>query len=171
MSDRYRVPKRKTPMRIRFAPNREEVISIFLAKVSANHAGPEKPLEFFNGSDEFIAAEAQAGNIVFIRRESIDVVTIDFDGELEGIAVGTSPIGTDLDIKESIAVEFADGLVLEGVTHYQLPEANSRLGDFLNGPPLFLPLYQSDCMHLLNKRRIARVSFCKVETPWRASIT
>lgn len=156
MSERYHVPKRKVAVKIRTTKGTEEVVSLFLSLCAEDHAGPEQPSDYFNGTSEFLVAEREDGAMVFLRRGSLSVVTLDLDDELAELLAGADPVAGDLAIEEMIEVEFEDGLVLEGTTRFQLPEAQARIQDHLNGPEPFLQLYCGDRVHLVNKACIAR---------------
>ena len=103
-----------------------------------------------------ISEAIHEGAMVFLRRGSLSVVTLDLDDELAELLAGADPVAGDLAIEEMIEVEFEDGLVLEGTTRFQLPEAQARIQDHLNGPEPFLQLYCGDRVHLINKACIAR---------------
>ena len=155
--ERYRVPKHKVQVRIRSAWGQEEDVSLFLADLAEEHHGPERPADVFRGGAEFCVAESASGEVMFLHRRSVSIVTIALEDELDEALGGTDPVAADLDTESAITVVLTDGLTLTGITRYQLPEARSRLQDFLNSPEPFLPLYRGEEFVLINKAHIARV--------------
>lgn len=156
--ERYRVPKHKTPVRIRTADGREESVSLFLSDFAEDHVGSERPTDLFRGSMAFFVAESERGEVVFLRTGHLSLVTIAAEHEFaDDLAGGDSETG-DLDTERAIRVVLEDGFELTGITRYQLPEAQARLQDFLNAAEPFLPLYQGEELVLINKSRIARVT-------------
>jgi hypothetical protein len=156
--ERYRIPKHKVRVRIRSGPaGVEEDVSLFLSDIAEGHQGPERPGDLFRGGGEFCVAETASGDVVFLHRRSVSIVAIALEDELDDGLAGGDPVAADLDTEEAITVALTDGLELAGVTRYQLPEAHSRLQDFLNAPEPFLPLYRGDEIVLINKAHVARV--------------
>ena len=158
MSERYRVPKRKVSVKIRTTKGDEETISLFLSLCAEDHAGPEQPSDYFNGPSEFLVAEQEDGAMVFLRRGSLSVVTLELDDELAELLAGADLVAGDLAIEKEIKLEFQDGLVLEGTTRFQRPDAQARIQDHLNDSEPFLLLYCGDRVHLVNKACVARVT-------------
>jgi len=157
MSDLYRVPKRKLPVRIRVSDHVQESVCVFLSECADGHAGAERPVDLFNGDDEFLPVETEDGEVVFLRRGSQSLVTIDLGDVLGEELAGADLVAGDLDGEARIRVVLDDGLELEGVARYQLPSPTTRLKEHLNSDEPFLPLYQSDRVCLINKTRILRV--------------
>lgn len=158
MSDLYRVPKRKLSVRVRTSGDVQESVCVFLSECADGHAGTERPVDLFNGSKDFLVVETSEGEVAFLQRGSLSLVIIDLDGGLDEELAGANLTAGDLDIQERIRVLLDDGLELEGVTRYQLPDGTARLKEHLNGAEPFIPLYQGDRVCLINKARIARVT-------------
>lgn len=157
MSERYRVPKYKTQVEIQFSPGRVERFSLFLAEFAERRLGPERADDVLNGDREFLAVETPEGQIGFVRRSSIAIVTLGKEEDIDELLGGFDPVAADLDIEVPLRVVLDDGTRLEGVTRYQLPEANSRVLDFLNAAEPFIPLRHDGRISLVNKQRIANV--------------
>lgn len=157
MSERYRVPKYKTQVEIQFAPGRVERFSLFLAEFAERRLGPERADDVLNGDSEFLAVETAEGAIGFVRRSSIAIVTLGKDEDIDELLGAFDPVAADLDIEVRLRIALDDGTQLEGSTRYQLPEASSRVLDFLNGPEPFIPFRHEGRLSLVNKRRIANV--------------
>lgn len=155
--ERYRIPKHKVRVRIRSAWGQEEGHVLFLADFAEEHHGPERPGDLFRGGVDFCVAESASGEVMFLHRRSVSIVTIALEDELDEALAGGDPVAADLDIEQPITVVLTDGLTMAGVTRYQLPEAHARLQDFLNSSEPFLPLYRGEEIVLINKAHIARV--------------
>jgi hypothetical protein len=158
MSDLYRVPKRKLLVQVRTSGDVQESVWVFLAEYADGRAGAERPVDLFNGSEDFLVVETADGKVAFLHRGSLSLAIIDLQDVLSEELAGADLVAADLDIQERICVVLDDGLELEGVTRYQLPGARARLKDHLNASEPFLPLYQGDRVCLINKARIARVA-------------
>jgi hypothetical protein len=155
VSERYRVPKFKTQVEIQFAAGRVARVGLFLAEFSDHRLGPERADDVLNGDREFLAIENEAGEIGIVRRSAIAVVTLGKDEDIDELLGDFDPVAADLDIEVSLRITFDDGSELAGRTRYQRPEASSRLVDFLNDSPPFIPLRHDGRLSLVNKQRIA----------------
>ena len=114
------------------------------------HAGPESPLDLFDGCGAFLPVELASGAIRFVAREQIVSVILP-----PAIAELPEPfLGTVVKVE----VVLADATSLEGGFAYEFPEASSRLQDFLNQPGFFVELHTARGVVLVNKRHIAHVS-------------
>ncbi len=157
MSERYRVPKYKTQVEIQFAPGRVERFLLFLAEYAEHRLGPERADDVLNGGCEFLAVQTLDGAIGFVRRSSIALVTLGKEEDVGELLGGFDPVAADLDIEVPLRIVLDDGTTLEGITRYQLPEASSRVLDFLNSAEPFIPLRHGGRLSLVNKQRIANV--------------
>jgi hypothetical protein len=155
--ERYRIPKHKVRVRIRSARGQEEDVVLFLADFAEGHSGPERPGDLFRAGVDFCVAENEGGDVIFLHRRSVSTVTVALEDELDDALVGGDPVAADLDTETAVTVVLEDGLALTGVTRFRLPEAHSRLQDFLNSSEPFLPIYRGEEIVLINKSRIARV--------------
>ena len=156
MPSRYQVPKQRVRVRIRTRPGVEEAAHLFVGEFAEDHPGPESPADVLNSPGDFVVIEDENGEIGFLGRDSLSIVTVAEEDE-SGTA-GSSADGADLATEVRVAITLDDGAVLEGKARYELPAARRRLQDFLNAAPRFLSLYQPDKLLLVNKRRIARVA-------------
>ena len=76
------------------------------------------------------------------------------DAELEPNVVDQFTIPTEHEVE----VMLVDGQKLRGLIAYVLPEAHSRLTDYLNNSaPAFFPVLEGEKVALVNKRHVAYV--------------
>lgn len=144
---RYRVPKKRVPVRISLRDQTERTASIFVGERAECHSGPEHPSDVMNSSDEFLVMEVAEGAVEFLRRGAVAFVSVPIQAEAEeGEAGDVSDV--------AIAIALDDGRRLEGRVRYRLPESARRLGDFLNLPDRFLRLERAGDVLLVNKHRI-----------------
>jgi hypothetical protein len=158
MSELYRVPKHRLPVRLRTREDAWESVHVFLSECADGHAGTEQPEDLFNGRDEFLVVETGDGEVAFLHRAGVSLVEIDLEAILGEERAGADLLAGDLAIEERIRVLLDDGLELEGITRYQRPHAAARLKEHLNAEDPFLPLHRGDRLCLVNKARIARVT-------------
>ena len=124
---------------------------IFLPASSSAHAGAMRAEEWMNEPNRFFPLLPDGGSApVILNKREILVVTVpasaDRDTVLEEVEVP----------QKKVAVE-CGGLRLEGTIVIDMPEAHSRVLDYLNRPEPFLTLRQGDRHHLVCKARITRV--------------
>jgi hypothetical protein len=157
VADRYRVPKNRAQIQVEFTPGTSETFFLFLAEFSERRRGPERAEDVLNGNLDFVAVQNDRGETSFLRCSSVAIVTLGKEGELVDGTAGADPLAADFDIEVPVALLLDDGTRLEGVTRYQLPEANARINDFLNGSEPFMALFHDGRISLVNKLRIRRV--------------
>jgi hypothetical protein len=158
VSDLYRVPKHRLSVCVRTRDGVEESVCVFLSECADHHTGSERPVDLFNGSQEFLVVETSDREVAFLQRGSLSLVIIELDDVLSEELAGAELVAGDLDTEEAIRVVLDDGLELEGVARYQRPDATARLNEHLNAAEPFLPLYQGDRVCLINKARVARIT-------------
>jgi hypothetical protein len=157
LSERYRVPKYKTQVEIRYAEGQVRRVGLFLAEFSDHRLGPERADDVLNGERDFLAIESESGEIGFVRRHAIALVTLGKEEDADELLGAFDPIAADLDTQVSLCITLRDGTELTGQTRYQQPEAHSRLVDFLNAAPAFIPLRHDGRLSLVNKQHISSV--------------
>jgi hypothetical protein len=120
---------------------------IFVPASSSLHPGPMRAEEWMNGGGQFfpfLPDEADTPEI--LNKKEILVVSIKGgDGEQEAV-----------DIARRVVVECGSRR-LEGTVLIDMPTQNSRVLDYLNRADAFLPLYEADHVHLVQKHNITRV--------------
>jgi len=68
------------------------------------------------------------------------------------------PLSSDEATQVRLDVLLEDGSILRGELRFLMPEGKRRLQDFLNLSDRFLLLEEGDQIHLINKKRIVRLT-------------
>lgn len=155
----YRIPKHQVPAEISLAGRTSLRARLFVGELAQSHTGAERPSDVLNGGLRFVPALDDAnGALILLNVDAIMVVSVDASWEfrpgeesLEDLAAGEAVVSR-------IEISLDDGTVLRGTVTYLLPESNRRLQDYMNGDGRFVIVRQDAIAHLVNKRRIARVS-------------
>jgi hypothetical protein len=148
----YSVPKHEGRIEVRISALGVERLLVFLGDGAAHHQGPELLVDLLAEPDDFLPVKNEAGEVSFLRGDSISVITCD------PALAGCARPAPELDTVLRVAVTLEDGRVLEGAVRYQLPESARRLQDYLNLPDRFVALESEDRFQLVNKRAIVRVT-------------
>ena len=158
MADAYRVPKRRVSVEVVLAGRSPMLVDLYLSDFAETHAGRERASDLLNGPEPFLPASDPSGSVVFLHRDGLISVSLDAEHE----QVEETPPAGDLADGQSAAVEveavLEDGMTIAGEVNQMMPEGHRRLQDVLNLETRFLILWSGDRVHLINKRRIIRVS-------------
>ena len=112
------------------------------------------PLDaLLDGPRTFFAAGLTGGGSVLISRDAI--LTVEIDEEARGCPDLGEP-GASFDV---VTVHLDSGLEVAGVLRSWAPEGAARMSDVINASGRFLALGLGSRIVLVNRRRIARVSF------------
>jgi hypothetical protein len=157
LTEEFRVAKNEVAAEVTLAGRAPEVLRLFLAAQARGHAGDERPSDLLNGTDLFIPAIDRRGTLHLVRRDAVVVVTVPAEYELR--TDGAAPDGAPVPASQRAMVEVLldNGTAIGGAVEYVMPEARSRLLDFLNLEDRFLVLRQAGTVHIVNKRHIVRV--------------
>lgn len=158
MTDAYRVPKRKVPVEVVLAGRSPLLVDLYLSDCAETHAGLERPSDLLNGSDPFLPASDPGGSVLFLHRDGL--ISVSFDAEHEQVSEAEQAVEIAADESTSVEVEVVleDGMSIAGEINQMMPKGHRRLQDVLNLDTRFLILWSGDRVHLINKRRIIRVS-------------
>jgi hypothetical protein len=120
---------------------------IFVPASSSLHEGPMRAEEWMNGGGQFFPfLPDEVDTPELLNKKEVLVVSIKGDvGEHDAV-----------DIARRVVVE-CGARRLEGTVLIDMPTHNSRVLDYLNRPDPFLPLYDVDQIHLVQKHNITRV--------------
>ncbi len=158
MTEAYRVPKRKVPVEVVLAGRSPLLVDIFLGDCAESHAGRERPSDLLNGPDPFLPARDGSGSVVFLHRDGLISVSLDAEHEQPGEAGRAEEIVPDESTSAEVEIVLEDGMTITGDINQLMPDGHRRLQDVLNLDTRFLVLWSGDRVHLINKRRIVRVS-------------
>jgi hypothetical protein len=105
------------------------------------------------GPREFLAVGVGGGGSALLGRDAIETATLPADDL--GAPDAADP-GASLDV---VTLHLAGGAELSGVLQAFSPTGSQRMSDLFNGPERFLAVTLGDSVVLVNKARVARVSF------------
>jgi hypothetical protein len=123
---------------------------VYMAALSAVHAGPMQPQEWINSPPAFFPFRCEDATMMLVNKHQV-----------LAMSVVTPPTGPEDELWESaglvrrVAVE-AGGKRFEGDAVIDMPENQRRLVDYLNRPEAFLCLVSGENDVLVRKELISR---------------
>ncbi|HLL48821.1 MAG TPA: hypothetical protein VK399_19125 [Longimicrobiaceae bacterium] len=153
MLESLSIPKRRVAAQFVLPGGASRAVAVFLAEAAPGHSGGERLSDLLNNSgSQFIPAiDAETEAMTFVQCENLSLARV--DAALEPNVVDQFTIPTEHEVE----VRLMDGQKLRGLITYVLPEAHSRLTDYLNNAPPFIPLLEGEKVALINKRHVAYV--------------
>ena len=153
MLDSLSIPKRRVAAQFVLPGGASREVAVFLSEATPGYSGGERLSDLLNASgSHFIPAmDAQTNAMTFVRCENLALARV--AAELEPNAVDQFTIPTEHEVEVSLV----DGQKLRGLIAYVLPDAHSRLTDYLNSAPPFIPMLEGENVVLINKRHVAYV--------------
>ena len=153
MLESLSIPKRRVAAQFILPGGASRAVAVFLAEAAPGHSGGERLSDLLNNSgSQFIPAiDAETDAMTFVQCENLSLARV--DAALEPNVVDQFTIPTEHEVE----VRLMDGQKLRGLITYVLPEAHSRLTDYLNNAPAFIPLLEGEKVALINKRHVAYV--------------
>jgi hypothetical protein len=153
MLESLSIPKRRVAAQFVLPGGASRAVAVFLAEAAPGHSGGERLSDLLNNSgSQFIPAiDAETDAMTFVQCENLALARV--DAALEPNVVDQFTIPTEHEVE----VRLMDGQKLRGLITYVLPEAHSRLTDYLNNAPPFIPLLEGEKVALINKRHVAYV--------------
>lgn len=154
-ADSYRIPKDEVRVEIAFPGGEPEQMSVFVSPRAARHPGRERPSDLLLSDEPFLIVKSGDGTIRFINKDAI--VWMSVAPELEMGDLGSFQAGLEKGRRRPIDVQLDDGRLFVGEVAIVLPEANSRLGDFLNSAERFFEVRNERAVHFVNRNRVVMV--------------
>jgi len=154
----YRIPKHQVPADVAVAGRAPIRVRLFVGDLAENHMGAERPSDVLNGPHPFVPAVDGNGALLLLNVDSIMFVSVESSWEFDPDAPRAEDLASDEAVVSRIELMLDDGSVLRGTVSYLLPESHRRLQDYMNGEQRFMIVRQDAVAHLVNKRRITRVS-------------
>ena len=153
MLESLSVPKRRVAAQFVLPGGASRNVAVFLAEAAPGHTGGERLSDLLNNSGSLFipAVDADTEAMTFVHCENLALARV--AAELEPNVVDQFTIPTEHEVE----VTMMDGQKLRGLITYVLPEAHSRLTDYLNNAPAFIPLLEGEKVALINKRHVAYV--------------
>lgn len=149
MNNELRVPTLPLDAEIRYE---NEVLSgrIFLPALAVHHTGSMRPDEWINQASTFfpfvVASEKRAR---ILNKRYVVVLTVPAQREEVDLI-------EELGIARRVCVE-CGGVSVEGIVHVNMPEAQSRILDWVNTAQPFLLVREGDRWHIIQKNRITKL--------------
>jgi hypothetical protein len=147
-----RIPKRRAVVEISLSGGAVRTVAVFLSEFAHEHAGAERVSDLLNRGGTFLPAMDLTTNaMTFLSHAGITVVRVDArleEGEAEQHTIPT---------EHEVELTLLDGQVVRGLITYIRPPDRSRLVDYLNEAPAFLPVVEQGRLALVNVRHIAKV--------------
>ncbi|WP_375773590.1 hypothetical protein NR798_22890 [Archangium gephyra] len=154
MLESLSVPKRRVAAQFVLPGGASRNVAVFLAEAAPGHTGGERLSDLLNNSGSLFipAVDADTEAMTFVHCENLALARV--AAELEPNVVDQFTIPTEHEVE----VTMMDGQKLRGLITYVLPEAHSRLTDYLNNSaPPFFPVLEGEQVALVNKRHVAYV--------------
>lgn len=154
MLESLSVPKRRVAAQFVLPGGASRNVAVFLAEAAPGHTGGERLSDLLNNSGSLFipAVDADTDAMTFVHCENLALARV--AAELEPNVVDQFTIPTEHEVE----VTMMDGQKLRGLITYVLPEAHSRLTDYLNNSaPAFFPVLEGEQVALVNKRHVAYV--------------
>lgn len=158
MPEQFAIPKVKVVVEV-FGPGwLSTPVTLFLSDLAETHAGQERPSDLLNGTRAFIPVVDAGGSLLLLNRDTVTILTVPAEHEPSEVTNGWVESGAGEGSIFRVEVTMLDGSKLQGDVRYIMPVAQRRLQDFMNSSERFLALRRDEVVHLVNKRRIARVA-------------
>lgn len=153
MLESLSVPKRRVAAQFVLPGGASRDVAVFLAEAAPGHTGGERLSDLLNNSGaQFIPAlDAETNTMTFVHCENLALARVAAEHEPNVVDQFTIPT------EHEVEVRLVDGQKLHGLITYVLPEAHSRLTDYLNSAPPFIPVLEGERVALVNKRHVAYV--------------
>jgi hypothetical protein len=151
VSEGFRVPKRTIPVDVTLAGQAPAQLALYLSEHAERHSGTEYPSDLLNGGDEFMPATEAGGRIVILRRRAIMVLSVAAEHE----EVRPSQVaGDDQVTTVTVELQLEDGTYVNGELCYWRPEGKRRVQDYMNTADEFIPVWEGDVVHLVNREKV-----------------
>ncbi len=154
-SDSYRIPKHQVSIELALRGGEPEEVSVFLHPRAASHAGQERPSELLLNDEPFLTVVAGDGSVRFINKAAIAYMTVALELEMSGRSDSEARLA--MDGCTPIDLTLDDGSTFVGEVSILLPQANSRLQDFLNTSDRFFEVRDARAVHFVNRDRVVMV--------------
>ena len=154
MLESLSVPKRRVAAQFVLPGGSSRDVAVFLSEAAPGHTGGERLSDLLNNTTgtQFIPAlDAETNAMTFVRCENLALARVAAEHEPNVVDQFTIPT------EHEVEVRLVDGQKLRGLITYVLPEAYSRLTDYLNSAPSFFPLLEGEHVVLVNKHHVAYV--------------
>jgi hypothetical protein len=155
-TDSYRIPKDQVSVEIALRGCEPEEVSVFLNRRAASHLGSERPSDLLFADEPFLTIVGPDGGVRFINKSAIAWMTVALELEMSGRSETEAQLARER--SNPIDLTLDDGRTFVGEVAVMLPEANSRLQDFLNSSARFFEVRDACAVHFVNRDRVVMVN-------------
>ncbi len=146
----YRIPRREVLVRVALDDG-SKLEGILYTATAAPSGAPESVMERLNRADEEFVPLAQGEERFLLNKAGI--ILVEIPGGAGEIPDADAPVGHDV----TVHVTLVGGGALAGRMRIVMPPERSRLLDYLNAAPSFLPILREDGVTLVHKRFVVAV--------------
>jgi hypothetical protein len=133
---------------------------VYMAALSAVHAGPMLPQEWINSPPAFFPFRRDDGTTILVNKHQVLAMSV------AAPPAGDEPSWEPADLVRRAVVE-AGGKQFQGDVVIDMPENQRRLVDYLNRPESFLCLVSAEARLLVRKDFISRAIEIQEPPPWK----
>ncbi len=151
----YRIPKDEVAVEVAFRGGEPEGYSVFLSPRAAYHPGRERPSDLLFNEDPFLTLKSGDGSVRFVNKDAIAWVSVAPELELSGRCETEAAFAASR--RAPIDIQLDDGRLFVGEVSIMLPDASSRLQDFLNSAARFFEVRSEHAVHFVNRDRVVMV--------------
>lgn len=149
------IVKREVSVQIALRGAEPEELTVFLHSRAALHPGAKRPSELLLNDDPFLTVKGGDGTVRFINKNAIAWMTVARELEMSGRCESDAQLA--MDRCTPIDVTLDDGRIFIGEVSILLPQATSRLQDYLNGAERFFEVRDARAIHFVNRDCIVLV--------------
>lgn len=153
--DSYRIPKEEVAIEIAFGNHGPDEASVFLSPFAGLHPGPERPSDLLLNDDPFLTIRSSDGAIRFVHKRAIAWMAVAPELEDSGRCPSEATLAASR--CHPIDIELDDGRLFSGKVSVWLPDASSRLKDFLNAAGPFFEVRNERAVCFVNRDRVVMV--------------
>ncbi len=150
-TDSLIIPKLLQKVALWVHPEGKVLGSLFIREHSYSHAGHESPIEILNSPQDFVVLKRDdTGEVRFYNKSSI--VRVEYND--------SEQLNENNNTEIKCKIHMMDGSLLEGEINENLPQAHSRLFDYINdNSNHFIKIHiNDDEVMLINKSYVIRIT-------------
>ncbi len=146
----YQIEKLEFPVTLFLAGGQVREGVIFLNLHSANHPGPQSPIELFNEAESFIPFRKEEEFFSLVNKKALSHARFEPAESCEYV----------FGDRVSVRINFFGGEILQGTITLEAPAGRNRLKDFLNYHRGFFLLDCGEAHYLVNPAQICEIAPC-----------